>query len=166
MVPFRVCTEDEDIESVFQNYKNCITINETKGELHYKELPILFARAELLYNLSEEMRRIIGESRPSFEDVTTRKFDNAVAKPYKHRGLWIPYGCLIPKKIDNLLVAGRCISTQDDAHPPLCTIPPCISAGQAAGTAAALALEKGVIPRELDVPLLQKTIGRQGMDLE
>ena len=111
-------------------------------------------------------RRIMGDFRPSFDDVTTKNFDDAVAKPYQHRKLWIPYRCLIPKEVENLLVAGRCMSTQDDAHPPLCTIPPCLSAGQAAGTAAALALEKGVKPRNLDVPLLQKTIIEQGMELE
>ncbi|MFC2009028.1 FAD-dependent oxidoreductase, partial [Chloroflexota bacterium] len=111
-------------------------------------------------------RRVIGESRPSRKDLTTANFKDAVAKPFKHRKLWIPYGSLIPKAVDNLLVVGRCISTQQDGHAPTCQWPPCISTGEAAGTAAALAVAKAVQPRALDVSLLQKTIVEHGMELE
>lgn len=62
-------------------------------------------------------------------------------------------------------MAGRCISAQPDAMVQLRLIPVCFATGQAAGTAAALALRTGVTPRELDVTLLQRTLEEQGMDL-
>ncbi|MCS7114066.1 MAG: FAD-dependent oxidoreductase [Candidatus Bathyarchaeota archaeon] len=77
----------------------------------------------------------------------------------------IPYRCLVPLKIDNLLVAGRCISTDFDAI-AVRIIGPCMSMGQAAGTAAALCVKNGATPRKLDGKLVRKTMIEQGVPLD
>jgi ribulose 1,5-bisphosphate synthetase/thiazole synthase len=78
----------------------------------------------------------------------------------------IPYGCLIPKNIDNLLVAGRCISATWDANGSVRMQGSCLVTGQAAGTAAALSLKQGVTPRNINLEELRKTEKKQGVVLE
>lgn len=79
----------------------------------------------------------------------------------------IPYRCIVPKVIDNLLVAGRCISIDHKAaiNGSLRTIDTCICVGQAAGTAAALSVRNKVRPRELPIAVLQQTLKAQGASL-
>lgn len=67
----------------------------------------------------------------------------------------IPYGCLLPKGIENLLVAGRCISSTWEANGSVRMQASCCATGQAAGVAAALSVKKGVAPRTLDIKELQ-----------
>jgi hypothetical protein len=62
----------------------------------------------------------------------------------------VPFGCLLPEKVENLLVAGRCISVDLMTHNSLRLIPPCLATGQAAGVAAALTVREEVTPREID----------------
>jgi hypothetical protein len=78
----------------------------------------------------------------------------------------IPYRCLVPKKVDNLLVAGRCISVTHEALGSVRVSAVCMAVGQAAGTAAALAVKNKVTPRKLDVKQLQKVLIEQGVLLE
>jgi hypothetical protein len=78
----------------------------------------------------------------------------------------IPYRCLIPLKIENLLVAGRCISADAMAQSGTRLILTCMNMGQAAGTAAALCVKNGVTPRKLDVQLLRRTLIEQGVPLD
>jgi hypothetical protein len=110
-----------------------------------------------------ETRRILGDMCPTMEEVKTIVFEDTVAKPYSHMAMRVPYRSLVPKSLDNVLVAGRCISASQDAMVQLRLIPPCFVTGQAAGTAAALALARGVAPRELDVKTLQDSLASQGM---
>ncbi|MGD9518061.1 MAG: FAD-dependent oxidoreductase [Armatimonadota bacterium] len=83
-------------------------------------------------------------------------------KPYD-----IPYRSLIPRGVDNLLVAGRPISADHVAHSSLRIQPTCYALGQAAGTAAALCVRRSVGPWELAPYLrdLQALLIRQGADL-
>jgi len=62
-------------------------------------------------------------------------------------------------------VAGRCLSAEEEILGQLRLIPVCSATGQAAGTAAALALEQGKAPRELKAGQLQEALQGQGMDL-
>jgi hypothetical protein len=64
-----------------------------------------------------------------------------------------------------LLVAGRCISAEEEAMGQLRLIPVCSATGQAAGIAAALALRAGVAPAKLDISELQQALRAQGVDL-
>jgi hypothetical protein len=67
--------------------------------------------------------------------------------------------------VDSLLVAGRCISADEEAMGQLRLIPVCSATGEAAGTAAALAVREGVTPGKLDIAHLQKVLTGQGVDL-
>lgn len=80
------------------------------------------------------------------------------------KGDWygVPYRCLVPLKVSNLLVAGRSISATSEAAGAIRVMPPCMALGQAAGTAAALALKSGVSVRDVDIPTLQSTLKKQG----
>jgi len=78
----------------------------------------------------------------------------------------IPYRCLVPLKVENLLVAGRCISADFEAQSGTRLIMTCLTMGQAAGTAAALAIKKKTTPRNLDINLLRETLIKQGVNLD
>ena len=75
-------------------------------------------------------------------------------------GRWygVPYRCLLPKKVEGLLVAGRCLSATSDAAGAVRVMPPVMAMGQAAGTAAAIAVKEGQTPREIDVTTLVSTL--------
>ena len=79
----------------------------------------------------------------------------------------VPYRCLVPKGFDGLLVAGQTISMTYMAHEPgPCRgMIPCMHWGQAAGTAAAIAVKQGISPRQVDAQLLRQTLESQGVNL-
>jgi FAD dependent oxidoreductase len=77
----------------------------------------------------------------------------------------IPYGALVPARLDGLLACGRHISCDKNSHGFMREIPQCWVTGQAAGTAAALAVAQGVAPRAVDVAALQAALLRQGVFL-
>jgi hypothetical protein len=70
----------------------------------------------------------------------------------------LPYRMIVPMKVENLLVAGRCASMTHGGQSAARVSGPCFVMGQAAGTAAHLALKTGVRPRLLDTGLLQKNL--------
>ena len=70
----------------------------------------------------------------------------------------------LPKGIDNLLVAGRHYSATSSAQKMSREIPPCMAMGEAAGVAAAMALDAGVNVRDVDVKRLQAKLRAQGAD--
>ena len=74
----------------------------------------------------------------------------------------IPYRCLLPRGIENLLVAGRCVGATSVAAASLRVMPPCMAMGQAAGTAAALACASGASPRTLNLELLVSSLRADG----
>lgn len=74
----------------------------------------------------------------------------------------IPYRSLVPQEIENLLVSGRCISTDRLVQGSIRVMPCCFITGQAAGTAAALCKEQDLAPRELDAGLLRTVLREQG----
>jgi hypothetical protein len=77
----------------------------------------------------------------------------------------IPYRCLVPLRVENLLVAGRCLSSDFPAQSGCRLIMVCHNMGQAAGTAAALSLTNGITPRELDRVELQEALLADGMNI-
>ena len=70
----------------------------------------------------------------------------------------IPYRCLVPKEIDGLLVAGRCLSATREASGSARMGAQCMAYGQAAGTAAAIAARKNIEPRAVDYGELRSTL--------
>ncbi|WP_426333962.1 FAD-dependent oxidoreductase [Paenibacillus silvae] len=129
-----------------------------------------------------ESRRVIGHYALTQEDVVAgRKFDDVIARSgypvdihdpsgqgvtaafIQGDGAYdIPYRCLLSQNISNLLAAGRCISTTHEAHATTRLTPSCMATGEAAGTAAALAVKLKLAPAMLPVSLLQKELRSSG----
>ncbi|MBN1553963.1 MAG: FAD-dependent oxidoreductase [Phycisphaerae bacterium] len=74
----------------------------------------------------------------------------------------LPYPMLIPQGVNNLLVAGRCVSATHEALSALRVMPNCMVMGQAAGTAAALCVRRNITPRELEITSLQQKLLAEG----
>lgn len=70
----------------------------------------------------------------------------------------VPYRCLVPKNVDNLLIGSRCISATHEAHSSLRIMPVVAGIGEAAGVAAAWAVREGILPREVDGARLKTAI--------
>jgi hypothetical protein len=123
-----------------------------------------------------QTRFIEGEYRLTAEDaIAGKRFDDVVAisscpiihyygyrRYLTHEGYDIPYRCLLPKGMSDLLVAGRCISSEQPPYESHRAMVPIMAIGQAAGTAAALCVRGNTSPGALDVALLQKELRRQG----
>ena len=120
-------------------------------------------------------RRVIGEYILSDKDmVSDEVFEDTIAVlanndngeiSAKHPSICIPYRCLVPKKVEGLLVACRAFSSTDTINQHFNIIPPCICYGQAAGTAAAMAVKAGVQPRKVDYKALRVNLVKQGVNL-
>ena len=74
----------------------------------------------------------------------------------------IPYGCLVPQRIDGLLLAGRCFSATSDAAGAVRVMPPCMCMGQAAGIAASLSAQQCMNPRNIQPAQVRETLRQQG----
>ena len=81
----------------------------------------------------------------------------------QRRGYTIPYRCLLPRGVKNLLLAGRNISGTHMAHSNYRVMPICANIGQAAGIAAALSARTDTPPEEIDIELLQDRLLQNGV---
>jgi hypothetical protein len=80
-----------------------------------------------------------------------------------NHGPWqIRYGTLVPTKVDNVLAAGRCVSAEIRMADLVRLIPNCFVTGHAAGAAAAVAVQDGCRPREVEVAKVQRILTQQG----
>lgn len=77
----------------------------------------------------------------------------------------LPYRCFTPKGVENLYIAGRCISGTHRAHASYRVMSICMAMGEAVGTAAAMCAAEGCTPRELDVKRLQNRLTDKGIEL-
>lgn len=133
---------------------------------------------------TRESRRIVGEYVLTDEDILAEKswddsigygsffidvhnctgpgMDQETYRPHKGFKYQIPYRCMVPKKVENLLVAGRCISVTHRALGSTRVMPQCGLLGEAAGAAAALSLQGGCTPREMDVRKLRDHLRAAG----
>jgi hypothetical protein len=129
-----------------------------------------------------ETRRIVGEYQLTEGDVLEcRDFDDTIGvngwpveahvvgdvefrfAPADSRGYnQLPYRMLVPQVVDNLLVAGRCASMTQGGQSSGRVTGPCFVMGQAAGSAADLALSAGVRAADVDIPALQRRLESDG----
>ncbi|MDR1121464.1 MAG: FAD-dependent oxidoreductase [Dysgonamonadaceae bacterium] len=127
-----------------------------------------------------ESRRIEGDYMLTAEDwMARRTFDDEIgrnsyyidvhkaghgAKFYgKGESHGIPYRCLTPKGLKNVIAAGRCISVDEEAYGSLRVMPPCLVTGEAAGMAAAHAVKQSKNDvHKIDVQLLRKRLKEEG----
>ncbi|GAB2680715.1 FAD-dependent oxidoreductase [Thalassiella azotivora] len=120
-----------------------------------------------LVDVAEQMgvrqtRLLQGEYVVTKDDVTGRvHFPDSVARG---RDYYTPYRALLPREVDQLLVAGRHYSATPDAQRISREIPPCMAMGQAAGVAAGLAVDAGTTVRQVDPALIQAKVREQGGD--
>lgn len=132
-----------------------------------------------------ETRRIMGDYVLTADDVLhARKFDDAIARcsypldihnPQGSGTLLkrlpageaydIPLRCLLPRGVDGLVVAGRCISGTHEALSSYRVMPVAMATGQAAGVCAALAARRGACPRAVPVEDVRRELLRQGANL-
>ncbi len=84
---------------------------------------------------------------------------------FKHEGFDIPYRSLVPRKIEGLVLSGRCISCEQAPFQSARSMAPAMAVGHASGCAAALAATTGVPPRKLNVKTLQKLLMSQKAEL-
>jgi hypothetical protein len=77
----------------------------------------------------------------------------------------IPFRSLVARGVQNLLMAGKPLSATHEAVASTRVIPICMAQGQAVGTAAALAVQRGVTPRDVPMSALQATLIAQGAEL-
>jgi hypothetical protein len=109
-----------------------------------------------------QTRLLQGEYVVTKDDVTGRvRFPDSIARG---RDYYTPYRALLPKGVDGMLVAGRHYSATSAAQKISREIPPCMAMGEAAGTAAAMALQAGVPVRAVEVAALQRKLRAQGAD--
>jgi len=133
-----------------------------------------------------ETRRIMGEHVLTGEEaVAAAKHSEVVAKGAQHVDIHqagtgqvripiadggsydIPWGCLVPKALPNVMVAGRCLSATREGMATARTMGPCLAMGQAVGTAAALCVRAGLRDvRGLAVAVLQQKLREQGAVLD
>ncbi len=124
-----------------------------------------------------ETRRIVGEYMLTLDDLLEGKdFDDIICissycfdvpdpkrpsyqplegKQIKKKYAEVPYRCMLPDKLDNLIVAGRSISVERIVMGPLRVMGPCIGMGQAAGMAAVISSIENISLRDVDVSQLQ-----------
>ena len=120
---------------------------------------------------TRESRRIIGEYVMKDADVPGGRFEDTIGTGVTWTGkragepFDFPYRSLVPQKIENLLFAGRCISANHEAHQNTRVIPNCWVTGQGAGVAAALSVQSGRPPREVEVRKLQEALREQGVEI-
>jgi hypothetical protein len=126
-----------------------------------------------------ETRRIVGEYTVTEQDaIKGNRFPDVVAissNPFpgykgkrfifEHEGFDIPYRALVPKRIEGLVLTGRCISAEQAPFQSARSMAPAMAVGHASGCAAALAALKSVPPRRLDVKELQKVLLSQKAEL-
>lgn len=136
---------------------------------------------------TRESRRIAGEVTLTEQDLLNRRawedpvcygsffidihnpagpgMSEQTLNPEKGFHYQIPYRVLVPQKIENLLVAGRCISVTHEALGSTRVMLTCMALGEAAGTAAALSIQQDVPPRILPYPILREQLLRQSVIL-
>ena len=178
------CTSSEDLTKAEiacrEQIMNCIDflrreIPEFKNCYLIKSAPQVGVR---------ESRRIQGMYTLTEEDiVSNRKFDDMVAlnsyfidihhqnektTHYKHEpGTYngIPYRCMLPVKVEGILTCGRCISATHVGHAAIRVMGTAMGMGEAAGTAAAMAVKAGVSPRNVNIRALQERLRENGVPL-
>jgi len=114
-----------------------------------------------------ESRRVLGKIVLAGEDVLSgREFDDAIGRggiPGRGTSYQIPYRALVPKEVKGLLTAGRCVSADHQALGTIRVIPPMMVTGQAAGTAAFMAVELGIRPDQVAPSTLQRQLVSDGV---
>jgi len=124
-----------------------------------------------------DSRKIIGQYSLTENDVKNQaRFDDSVGifpefldgynvliLPTTGRYFQVPYGCLVPQAVDNLLVAGRCVAGDKLSHSAMRSMMACTVTGQGAGVAAAVSVQEGTSTARVDIAKVQDELAQQGV---
>ncbi len=127
-----------------------------------------------------ESRKIIGDYNLTEYDVKNEaRFEDSIGIfpefldgygvviiPTTGRYFQVPYGIIIPQKVENLLVAGRCVAGDKISHAATRQMMCCAVTGQGAGVAAAISLKDNVSCRAAGISKIQKVLKKQGVRIE
>ena len=126
---------------------------------------------------TRDSRKIVGRTMISGEDVRNQaRFEDSIGifpefidgygmliLPTTGRHFQVPYGVLVPHKVENLLVAGRCVAGDKVSHAALRSMMCCTVTGQGAGVAAAVSILDGTSSSAVDIGRVQRALERQGV---
>ena len=129
---------------------------------------------------ARESRKIIARYNLTESDVRNQgRFDDAIGLfpefldaygivilPTTGRYFQVPYGIMVPRKVENLLVAGRCVAGDPVSHAATRQMMCCTVTGQGAGLAAALSIKDKVNCSQVNITSLQKALSRQGVRIK
>ena len=129
---------------------------------------------------TRESRKIIGRGSLSGHQVRSQaRFEDAIGifpefldaygtviLPTTGRYFQVPYGIILPQKVENLLVVGRAVGGDQQSHAATRQMMCCAVTGQGAGVAAAVSLQQGVAVAKVDIKKLQREIRKQGVRIE
>jgi len=171
-IPGLDCTRQEDLTRLEVEMRKIMR----RGHAFMKEKIPTFENSFILDTASQTgtrgARRLAGEYVMTGSDLSSGKIPADVVAMIPRLGpagdaplVYFPYRALVPETVEGLIVAGRSFSSDAAANNMLNLIPHCIAMGQAAGTAAALALKNGTSLRKVNIKELQKTLAAQGVPL-
>jgi len=124
-----------------------------------------------------ETRRIVGEYQLNLRDVFEEgRFEDSIGiyplcgdgpegtiPAFTESYFQVPFGITVPQKVENLLVAGRCVSGKRRTYGVTRQVVFAMVTGQANGAASALSVKQSVVSRKVDIKLLQEELQRQGL---
>ena len=173
-IPDLVCTKVEDLTRLEIDMRKKMF----KGHAFLKKNFPTFSNSFILDTASQTgtrgSRRLIGKYIITKDDFQNcKKFKDTIAvfprlgppNTTDVKRVYIPYRALVPEKIEGLLVAGRSFSSDFAANNMANLIPHCIAMGQAAGTAAAIAIQQNISPNKISYVTLQRNLRKQGVVL-
>lgn len=126
---------------------------------------------------TRDSRKIVGRSTITGHDVKNQgRFEDSIGicpefldafgvviLPTTGRYFQVPYGIMVPQKVENLLMAGRCVAGDRMSHAATRQMVCCAVTGQAAGTAAALSVKEKVEPSKVNIQGIRSRLERQGV---
>jgi len=129
---------------------------------------------------TRESRKILGEYNITEHDVRNEaRFEDSIGicpefidgygiaiLPITGRYFHVPHGIIVPQKVENLLVAGRCVAGDKISHAATRQMACCTVTGQGAGVAASVSLQDNVTCRQVDILRVQKILKKQGVRIE
>jgi len=172
-IPDLDCTKVEDLTTLEVTMRKIMLRGHAYMKDHFPGLEKSFILDTASQTGTRGARRLKGEYTITEEDIrvgTVHEDTVAIVPRFIPKEGWspflyFPYRALVPAKIDGLLVAGRSFSSDTVANNMVNLIPHCIATGQAAGTAAMLALQSGKTVRKVDYKNLQDALKKQGVPL-
>lgn len=135
-----------------------LTIDDMESKRHFEDCIAVFPR---FYDMLSPDANMDGDGKVEGKGYAGHIYEPVV----DNRTFEIPYGSLVPKRVDNLLAAGRCISADHVAESGTRAISLCMMTGEAAGAAAALALKTGKKPKDICVRQLQDMLRAQNIQI-